>query len=744
MQCRVNVCVKTLRTKPMSENLSNENSREKPKAVPGLLRSVLPAVALGAVFAAGIAAVQAIAAIYSGSYIAWEIIFFVTAFWTVAAAAAVVALGALLLPALIAIKRPARTAILPGIVLAAGFVIHALVVRPTVFGKDALGEGVLLNRTFMCLFGIFLSALCVLSATGQKKVGSGLYFYSAFSMLFSAGLAYFVRKDDAAFALVLSPLGLVAIGAVVLDRIRSAKAAAAFVLVSAAVFAAALFIIAAAVGERPLAPIDKNFRPDPGKAAMLAGKPNVIIAILDTVRADHTSLCGYEHPTTPNLEKLAADCRFFPHGESVDSWTLPAHASMFTGKYPREHGAHAQPFRGVKGIDAFQSCGTPLAPSRVTLAALLSAKGYNTAAIVANYIFLCRQYGLDQGFSYYYDLPRWHVFVEGKSPVYRYGMEAVDRILGQNGKLLQTYWSARSITSDAEAWIEQNKGAPFFLFLNYMDAHCPYSAPPPFDHVDGPDIPYDMRLRLHPWMALFAKYLRSGGGPTPELLRSAVNQYDGEIAYADHWLGRLIERLKAEGLYDDALIIVTSDHGEFLGEHQLLSHGVGVYEGGLRIPILVKYPGGKHAGEVVEHRVSIVDIFATVLEVLDFKIPECSAVPLGAPARELLYAEDFENASNVDRFGDRYRGDRTAAFHGDWKYISSTAAPGELYDLARDAAEEINLEKAEGETAAAMERYVESWQAATPFFDGTKEITRRLSQGDIEKLRSLGYLGGGT
>jgi arylsulfatase A-like enzyme len=165
--------------------------------------------------------------------------------------------------------------------------------------------------------------------------------------------------------------------------------------------------------------------------------------------------------------------------------------------------------------------------------------------------------------------------------------------------------------------VRKNKDAPFFLFVNYMDPHEPYAPPPPFDHIDGADIAPNPSIANHEkWQSLVDNYIKTGQGFPEEIARQASNQYDGELAYTDHWIGKLVEQLKAEGLYDDTLIVITSDHGEFFGEHQLLDHGTALYEGGIRIPILVKYPGGKHAGEVSNDRVSIIDIFPTILDVV--------------------------------------------------------------------------------------------------------------------------------
>ncbi len=710
-------------------------------APPGMARTLLDAVIAAVFVAVGMTAVDGVIAVYAGSFVPWSVAGMVAAFWAAAAAAAAAVLTLVAWPALSRIKRPARAAIVPAVVLTAGFVLHALIMRVPIGGKDSLGKEVLLNAGFIAAWGAVLG---ILYAALASRSGASAWMTAtacAAGMLLCAGLSYFVRDNASAFVLVVAPAGAMAIGGIVLERARGGWRRAASLAAYVAVCAAALVATARTAGIAPMKAIDEGFRAEPAKVANLAGKPNVIIITLDTVRADHTSLCGYRYKTTPNLDKFAAECRFFPYGESVDSWTLPAHASLFTGKYPREHGARGTTVPLVQPKNKPTRFEIPLAPSQVTLASLLSMKGYNTAGIAANYVYLARTYGLAQGFSYYLDTPRWLIFVKGKSPVYTYGMEAVDRMLGKNGKLLQTFWSGKDVTCMAADWIGENKDTPFFLFLNYMDAHCPYSAEPPFDRVGAPDAPYDMNLRLKPWQDTLTQYVRDGKGLSDSLLKSAIRQYDGSIAYMDYWVERLFDALKREGLYDDTLIIVTSDHGEFFGEHQLLSHGTGLYEGGLRIPILVKYPGGRYAGEVLNERVSIMDIYATVLETLGLGVPEVSAVALGTRARGPVIAEEYEYGMNVRRFGPRFAGDRSAIYKEGYKYVKSTVAPGELYNLTTDEAEEKDLSGDESAVALQLDGDITTWQANTSLFDGTTETTQTISPEEYDRLKSLGYLG---
>lgn len=725
---------------------SSREATAQPNSTISALRAVLRGPVLAAIAACCVVGVEAYAGFFSGSFFTARILVAVALFWSAVAVVAALAVSALVLPLVVVLKGRARAAILPAIVAGATLLANALAMSGILAGRDSLGGDLLLSRCAAVSCGLLYAVVVAVTTARAKNAGHVAVSLAAIACAsFAAAASFLVWTPAAAITLTLAPFPLFALTSVGLEAFANMRIRAAFLAAAFVVAAAGLAALGYSTGQTPLEPLGREVSIDPSGAAMVAGKPSVVIAVIDTMRADHTSLCGYEYPTTPNLVKLASDCRFFPYGESVDSWTLTAHASLFTGKYPRQHGAHALPSAtGAGTIQDVDTTSVPLAPSQVTLATLLSAKGYNTAGIAANYSWLCRQFGLDQGFAYYYDLPRQLSYLPNGAPVFRHAMDCIDRILGLNGQFVKTYLDGESVTRKALRWVSRNKEAPFFLFLNYMDPHYPYAAPPPFDRIDGPDIPYNRRLRLHPFNAFIAEYITQGTGLTPEFRREMVNQYDGAIAYADHWVGRFIDGLKAEGLYDNTLLIVLSDHGEFLGEHQLVNHAVGLYEGGVRIPILVKYPDGAHAGEVNKSRVSIVDVFATVLDVLSYpQPPGTSAVPLGKRVGP-VYAEDFENGSNVKRFGRRFRGSRTAGYSGDNKYMTSTAAPAELYDLASDPGETRNLAALAADVALAMKSMLSTWQRDTPVFDGTKESAKKLSPEDLKRLESLGYIGGGN
>jgi len=658
--------------------------------------------------------VDAVVAVNYGSYLSARVVAAVSAFWGAAAACAAIALWAVTLPVLSAVRRGMRAAVLPSIILGAGFVVRAFVIRGAIVDRDALRAAVLLHPAFITAWGIAISATAFVSASRIKGWAWTFYASAAASILAAGGAAYFVGAHAEAFTLVVAPAGLIAFSGAALASLGSRAARAAFSTAATCVLAGAFLAVADRHGETPLGPVSRPVTTAPAGA----NRPNIIIIVLDAVRADHTTICGYGYPTTPNLERLAKDAVNFTNAMSVDSNTLPAHASLLTGEYPYEHQSRGSRERTIATIERSHAYLTPLGGSHKTLATHLAQAGYRTGAVVANYARLCRQFGLDQGFSFYYDLPQTLIFTPGGSPAYRYGMEAVDRILRRNGKFVQTYWDAGTITRMCENWVRRDGRRPFFLLVNYMDAHYPYSAPAPFDRIDGPGIPYSLLLRLDNWQNFFTRYMRTGEGLTAEILRQAENQYDGGIGYADHWVGRFVRTLRDEGLYENTLIVVTSDHGEFFGEHEALDHGLELYQEGIRVPLVVKYPGQAGAGQERKERVSILDVFATALEAAGLPKADVTAQPLGSVSHRIM-AMNYERGMQVKRLGKRAGRSLAVIFEGDYKYILSSDGTRELYNTATDAAESDNLslsekgiaERMHGELTALVEG---RWPEATP------------------------------
>jgi len=442
--------------------------------------------------------------------------------------------------------------------------------------------------------------------------------------------------------------------------------------------------------------------PEPEVAAAAESRAaSVVFVVLDTLRADHMSLYGYERPTTPELVRFAGGATLYRRAQAAGAWTLPSHASMFTGLYPFQHGAHAKLAPNKKRPTIIESV---LSKEHTTLAEVLQAQGFATAAIAANKGYLSRRFQLDQGFD-------------------EYELEAEP---------------GERITARALDWLQGRPEGPFFLFLNYMDVHSPYNCTPrgEFQPAVGHESARDLYVA-------FKERVLPAREPVPEgLRRDLVEQYDTALANLDHALGVLFEGLRELGLFDDCLIVVTSDHGEYLGEKHLVAHSKDVYQGVLHVPLVVKSPGQRE-GAVDEDWISHVHLPGLVLSELD---PEGrwgggafrQHWPRGRVLSENYYARGSDLKSP---WGARFERVRRAVLGGDWKYIHSSDGAHELYDLGRDRLEEHDLESAPGTPAAALASWLEALVQATPVdTPGASEEPVPATPEELEALRALGYV----
>jgi arylsulfatase A-like enzyme len=448
------------------------------------------------------------------------------------------------------------------------------------------------------------------------------------------------------------------------------------------------------------------------------GQPNVILITLDTVRADHLSVYGYARETTPALKKFADEAVLYRNAVAPADFTLPSHASLFTGLYASAHGAYITP--KVVG-------GRPLASRFQTLAEILSRRGYFTAAVVANKLFLDPKYGLDQGFQYY----------DFRSPVC-FWTEPLGVLSIRFGvtRVLRTWWlefrRAADINQAAAQVLDRASGRPFFLFLNYMDAHFPYQPPSPFDALFPGKAP---SFRQDDYWQTVHRVL-NGGKLTKRERDHLISQYDGGIAYLDSNLGRLFSELKRHALYDNSLIIVTSDHGEGFGLHGVMGHsGISVYQDLIRIPLLIKYPRRSRA-EVVNETVSLVDVLPTILDVLRYTIPknvEGQSLLVAARSRhDVAVSESYPTKPEVPRL-DRIE---RAIISGNMKLITSNRGKRELYDLAKDPSETHNL-FATDDRGRKLEATLDNWLALVkPPAENTLPVGRQ----QLDRLKALGYL----
>ncbi len=400
--------------------------------------------------------------------------------------------------------------------------------------------------------------------------------------------------------------------------------------------------------------------------------PSVLIVTWDTVRADALESQGGTAPV-PTFDRIAREGARFTEAISPCPITLPAHATIWTGRFPISHGIHNN------GVSV-------LADEAETLAEILQKRGYWTSAVIGA-LPLASDYGLDQGFDVYDD--EWS---ENEAPFpFEYHQRRATEV---------TDAALRALTMPAES------GVPFLQWVHYYDPHFGYLPPPPFDETYRDD------------------------------------PYAGEIAYTDRELGRIIDQLESWQRLDDTIVIITSDHGEALGEHGEAYHGSLIYDATQRVPLAIRWPAGIPAGRILDGQVTLADLFPTVLDLLG--LPAGSAVQGrslagwlagGAPAiTPFVYLEAAMLSALFNTTP--ARGMRSSS----WKYVHHREAP-EVYDLALDVGETVDLGRADSSRSEKLEETYRSLVASlrTP---STSAQDRPLSSSEQEALRRLGYLGG--
>lgn len=411
----------------------------------------------------------------------------------------------------------------------------------------------------------------------------------------------------------------------------------------------------------------------------VAGAPNVLLLILDTARAISMSVDGYGLPTTPELEKFARRGVNFIAAQAPSSWTLPSHASMFTGRLPHQLSTG---FRA--GLDS----------AYPTLAEALARQGYHTAGFVANLHYASRDFGLNRGFIHYedYAVSFGEMFLNSSVGRYLSVRQGFRRLVGYYDILGRK--NAAQLNGHLLDWIDdRDDRRPFFAFVNYYDAHEPYLPPAEYDQKfasSTPRKPYltDQSIRG----ARRLVKLRMTGA---EIDREH-QAYAASLAYLDHEIGRLLDSLENRGLLQNTLVIITSDHGEQFGEHGMFVHGNSLYQPLTRVPLIVALPARVPAGMVVNDYFNLRDLAATVVDLAG--VTDAVNFP-GQSLRRfwdstlavveeplLLEVVTTGKPSGVVE-------ELRSVIQGTHEYIRHENGREELYNLAFDPAELVNLSK---------------------------------------------------
>ena len=448
---------------------------------------------------------------------------------------------------------------------------------------------------------------------------------------------------------------------------------------------------------------------------------HVIFISLDTTRADHFGFYGNSTVKTPNLDRLASESIVLDDFMTVAPTTLASHASLFTGKYPQAHGTPRNGFM--------------VNEDNVLLAEVLRAVGFSTAGFIGAFP-LASQFGIAQGFDHY--------------------DEEFERFAGVDN-VLANERSANRVTDAVIRYLDTaDLGRNQFLFVHYFDPHAPYQSPPPHDTQ------YDSRGRdgLRGWVPLVQdchRYSRARARPPDELLEEArrmAAQYAGEVSYTDGQIGRLLDYLRERAILGNALLVVTSDHGESFWKHgECFDHGWNTNESTMRAVGLIRLPGGAGAGTRVSGLVASIDVLPSVLDYLGIAAPQGidgEAMDLGRAAPRASGGARFGQATkpweSVETDPRWYNMHKARCIReGRYKLIQVPhRGLEELYDLDEDPSESRNLladSSLEVDSVAGpLRQKLEAWAAAA------RPLPTYRVHGEqnevIERLKSLGYLGG--
>jgi uncharacterized sulfatase len=522
-------------------------------------------------------------------------------------------------------------------------------------------------------------------------------------------------------------------------------------------------------------------------------RPDILFIVLDTLRRDRLSIYGHPRETSPNFDAFAAGATLFERAVAPAQWTIPAHASMFTGLYPSTH-------------QLTQADGR-LSGSYATLAEILQAGGYHTVGFCNNPLVGVLDNGLQRGFTQFYNYAgaapnrpfevrrgrlraamsaRWSRFARAVSQhfaqsdlLFRVSLNPLfvpvwTRYINYKGH------SARSI-DDLTAYIarhrqgDQAPGArdrqPLFTFLNLMGTHLPYR--PPQDYVDrfAPDVRHDKSA--YRFMARFnadaARWASPADPPLNPWERAVIDGfYEAEIAYQDDHLGRLLRWLKVSGALEDTMVIITADHGEGHGDHQFFGHSFVVYQELVHVPLAVHYPARYPAGMRASANVSTRRIFHTVLDAAGLRSPADESDPnadvtglslantvpgASRPGSDheggLVFAEAFppttllktlehRNPAVIDRL--RLTHVRRGVYQGEHKLAVVADQVEGLFDVSRDPLETRDLSAQHTALTDDLRRQIGAFVTTAESYRAGGAAFGAVSDEILDHLRGLGYI----
>jgi arylsulfatase A-like enzyme len=431
--------------------------------------------------------------------------------------------------------------------------------------------------------------------------------------------------------------------------------------------------------------------------------PNILLIVADALRADYLGCYGYSKPTSPNIDKFAAESLVFEKALSNSSWTKPSIGSVFTSLYPHEHGA--------------VTWSSNLSDKCLTLAELLRNNNYSTFAIQTN-PSITKKHNFNQGFQDYQEM-----------------------IMEKGGM----------VTSKFNAWVKKKSKAPFFAYLHYMDTHVPYNAPKEFSRIFGLDV---KSIFMPGGFRTADVRLLNEIGLSAENKQDLVSLYDGAIKYFDLNFGWIIDNLKKCGILDKTIIILTADHGEEFWEHGGFAHGHSLHTEVLHVPLIIKY-STKLPSKRINSFVQLIDLFPTILKMsgiryelscrghnlirLAFRNEQADEeiyieTVLFGPIKRALLKDGWMLIKNLKQ----KREDTFDLLGGMTKYLTPEHIDGyELYKISKDFSEKNNLVDDFPQIVADMDRSILRHRVTNLFLALEKKMKLKEK---LEDLRTLGYV----
>jgi len=462
---------------------------------------------------------------------------------------------------------------------------------------------------------------------------------------------------------------------------------------------------------------------------------NVVVILVDCLRADHLGCYGYARKTSPFLDHIARSGITFENCVAPSSWTIPSVVSLFTGVYPQQHGVN--------------TLGTIIPEELSMLQKIVEKNGVETAAFITN-DYLSPRFGYAKGFSHYFD----HYLDQEFREYVASRLFFLNALLHFKNNFFYPFsvdpggarwWSigfppfnhekisAERVTDDMLKWIDIHSDKPFYVYLHYMDVHCPY------DTI---------------WYPLFDNEVY----PDQDLKGKLINTYDGRITYVDRQIKRIWEELVNRNLSEDTLLIITADHGEELYDHEGTGHCTTLYDELIRVPLIMLYPSLPGMGQRVKNQVQLIDLPNTILKFLDLPVPDQMRgqsllsltdgfSPPFEPANALSYTTRWRKSLKTKEGRELWEkkvwnqgGILTSLrIDNEWKVIIGDDGQSKLFNLKEDKREQNNLKGIEPFIFKDLKKKLMEASSRLKRFDPGQEKLE-LPTETINKLKALGYL----